>query len=73
MDNYKITRNVYTIPTDRPAAAPSAKRPPAPTAEPVVYSVIVPFYNEAGIVEKLCRRITREIRVQSFSTMPASL
>ena len=62
MDRYKITRNVYTIPTDRPSAQPPAQRPPAPTAEPIVYSVIVPFYNEAGIAEKLCHRISRVMK-----------
>ena len=62
MESFRITRNVYTIPTDRVRAEPPARRPQSPTAEPIVYSVIVPFYNEAAAAETLCRRLARVMR-----------
>ena len=52
METSSIPRDVYTVPSAKPEPhAEDAATPP--------YSVIVPFYNEADIVEKLYGRISR--------------
>jgi len=53
--------DIYTSPSHPPQTIePAPAEPPTPPAPPAVkYSVVVPFYNEQDIVEKLCRRITR--------------
>jgi glycosyltransferase involved in cell wall biosynthesis len=62
MDNFRITRNVYSTPSGPAGADPQAQGPACQKPAPTVYSVIVPFYNEADIVEKLCGRISRVMR-----------
>jgi glycosyltransferase involved in cell wall biosynthesis len=48
------------VPTTSPAAAPAEAPSPAASADgKIKYSVVVPFYNEADIAEKLCDRIMR--------------
>lgn len=61
MDKFRITRNVYSMPTAKPAAAAPA-REAAAAPEPVVYSVIVPLHNGADAVERLHGRISRVMR-----------
>lgn len=57
MDYYSVYKKPSRKPTDTQQAEQQAAAMPA-----VQYSVVVPFYNEQDIVEKLCKRLTKVMK-----------